>query len=117
MGDRANVLVKDSYDPGVYLYTHWGGSDLPLVLQSALSKQWRWDDASYLARIIFCEMIQGEERGETGYGISSVMGDGDNRVLVVDCSKQMVSYNNTQWSFVQYVNLIPEQIESVWDSV
>jgi len=73
MGDRRNVIIKD--DPkkvGVALYSHWGGSALPGVLRSALVRGLaRWNDAPYLARIIFCEMVRGAEMGETGFGISA----------------------------------------------
>jgi hypothetical protein len=58
MGDRANVYVHDGVEPGVYLYTHWHGSDLPEVVKVALAKQWRWKDSAYLGRVIFCEMIK-----------------------------------------------------------
>ena len=85
MGDRANVFMKEQYqeEGGVYLYTHWGGTDLPETVQSAMKKQQRWDDGSYLARIIFCQMIAGHEAGETGYGISATLGDGDDRILIM----------------------------------
>lgn len=29
MGDRANVYVHEGDQPGVYLYTHWSGHELP----------------------------------------------------------------------------------------
>lgn len=29
MGDRANVKVTSQYTGTVYLYTHWGGTELP----------------------------------------------------------------------------------------
>jgi hypothetical protein len=115
MGDRANILVKDSYDQnGVYLYTHWGGTDLPFTLQEALKKKWRWGDTSYLTRIIFCEMVKGEEEGETGFGISSKVGDGDDRILVVDDDKGTVSYNDKIWTFDEYIALDEEEISQVW---
>ncbi len=106
MGDRANILVKeDSNDNGVYLYTHWGGSELPVTLQNALKKKWRWNDAAYLTRIIFDEMTKDEHGQETGYGISSICGDGDDRILEVNCEKQTISYNKTIWTFQQFIDL------------
>ena len=61
MGDRGTVEIH-----GVYLYTHWGASDLIDVVREALAKKWRWDDESYLARIIFDTMLDGSHGTETG---------------------------------------------------
>lgn len=89
MGDRANVYVKDFNEgSGTYLYSHWGGTELPQIVQTVLAKRARWDDNPYLARMIFCEMVKDEVDGETGYGISASVGDGDSRVLVVDPNTQ-----------------------------
>ncbi len=92
MGDRANVFVTGwGGETGVYLYTHWDGTDLPETLRSALQRgQGRWDDVQYLARIIFCEMVAGLERELTGYGISSRVGDGESRILEVNVDSQVV---------------------------
>ena len=90
MGDRANVYVKDG-EGGVYLYSHWGGTELPGTLQQAMKRKLRWDDRAYLARIIFCEMVAGQERDETGFGISPDIPDGADRVLIVDCDKKTIS--------------------------
>ena len=106
MGDRANVFVKEQYgrEGGVYLYTHWGGTDLPETVQGAMKKKERWDDGSYLARIIFCQMVKGHENGETGFGISATLGDGDDRILVIDCDKQTVSIKDHSWTFQEFID-------------
>jgi len=112
MGDRANVKIRGFGD--VYLYTHWCGSELPGTLQRALARRQRWEDASYLARVVFCEMV-GEDGwcGELGYGISSTVGDGDDRVLTVDVDDQMVYWpDGTGISIKDYIELE----EPSWDS-
>ena len=97
MGDRGNVVVverdhRSGAETGrVYLYAHWGGWGLPERLQRALARRQRWSDGSYLARIIFCEMVRGAEDGETGFGISASLGDHDYPLLVVDPARQTVS--------------------------
>jgi hypothetical protein len=103
MGDRANVAVKSGEDI-VYLYTHWTGSELPALLQEALRRGIsRWDDPAYLARVIFCEMVKGAEKGVTGYGISASVQDGEDRVIVVDTDAQTVTIrNHPQLSFADY---------------
>jgi hypothetical protein len=63
VGDRANVVVQQGVKVSeVFLYTHWGGLELPAVVTKALQDgQRRWDDAQYLARMVFCRMICGTD--------------------------------------------------------
>lgn len=87
MGDRGNIKVGK-----VYLYTHWGGSEITEILKSALIRgKGRWNDEPYLTRIIFCEMIKDDVMGDTGYGISTVICDNEYPILDVDCAKQTVN--------------------------
>lgn len=105
MGDRANIKVCGAGN--VYLYTHWAGTELPGTLQAALERgKARWDDAQYLARVIFCEMVHGDEGELTGYGISGECCDGQDRILTVNVNKQTVSWPcGESISFGEYVNL------------
>lgn len=68
MGNRGQINI----DNEVYFYSHSGGDDVSLmeVMEKALKRKQRWDDAPYLARIIFCTMVKGREDGELGYGIA-----------------------------------------------
>lgn len=98
MGDRANIVMelKTGYEEDrpyglIFLYTHWGGTDLPGTLQTALKRRERWDDESYLTRIIFSEMIRGQERSETGFGISLRPSDNEHPYLRVNPDKQTVT--------------------------
>ena len=69
MGNRGNIKIEQS-DGALFLYTHWGGSDLCVTLATALDKgRSRWTDESYLTRIIFNE-LQGDDRSTTGFGIA-----------------------------------------------
>ncbi|KKN82303.1 hypothetical protein LCGC14_0311160 [marine sediment metagenome] len=98
MGDRGNIVIlqsgmrgRDSGDR-IYLYTHWRGSGLPDILAAALARSGnRWNDAPYLARVIFREMIRGDEEGVAGFGISTYEQDNENAILEVDCDKQEVN--------------------------
>ena len=92
MGDRANIAVVQHDGSRVWLYTHWDGYDLPEVLRAALDRgRDRWEDAAYLARIIFCQMTKGQEMETTGFGISTRICDNERPVLVVDCERGMVT--------------------------
>ena len=113
MGERAQVKIIDGWSGKVccYLYTHCGAWELPEVVQRALSKELRWDDEEYLARIIFCEMVKGDEDGETGYGIGSSQHGDIQRLVEVDCRGQgTVTIYETyrdkmrSWSFKDYID-------------
>ncbi|KKL14977.1 hypothetical protein LCGC14_2510200 [marine sediment metagenome] len=103
MGDRGNIVVH-----GVWLYTHWGGSDIKKDLQKALQRHLRWDDYIYLTRIIFDQM-KGNDFGETGFGISTKMCDNEWNILEVDCDHQVVIEKTEagqevkKWTFEEYV--------------
>lgn len=105
-----NTIKKNP--KGVYLYTHWNAGLLVENVQNALSKGWRWNDESYLARIIYDQMTLGEpEEQETGYGID-LAEHGDIEVLVtVDCFNQKITVkddvNGTKLdeAFTEFVKL------------
>jgi hypothetical protein len=89
MGDRANIVIRDNWpsDLGdreaVFLYSYWGGEELPETLRQGLSAaHGRWGDDSYLARVIFQTMI-GSDDGVTGYGISTRLTDNEYALLVL----------------------------------
>jgi len=104
MGDRANVQVIDN-DSNVFLYTHWNGTELPEIVKSAMVKgKERWEDGPYLTRVIFQEMIHGDN-GITGYGISSVIGDGEDRVIVLSIGKQTAWISGKAYSFDELIKL------------
>jgi hypothetical protein len=110
MGDRGNIAIKqetkDKADEPVYIYfySHWTGSALPLILQKALERgRGRWGDESYLNRIIFSEMIQDDVMAETGYGISTSLGDGGHAIVYVDHDEMTVTIDDKSWSFEEYL--------------
>ena len=110
MGDRANVHIE-----GVYLYTHWDGSELPFTVQEALKRcEDRWADGSYVARAIFCEMVKDDPMGTTGYGISHVLGDNEDEILKLDTDAQMVTIGEGSWPFAMFVELEQEEIAKYW---
>jgi len=87
MGDRGQVLILPDK---VYLYTHWGASDLEKTVQEALNHNWRWDDSEYLARIIFDTMISDDQGNETGFGIGTSLHTDVYKLVTVDCKNQTV---------------------------
>lgn len=69
MGDRAMAEIKT--DGGsLYVYTHWGGCDLPNEAKAAIqAARSRWGDNPYAARIIVDQLTKGGRDQETGYGL------------------------------------------------
>lgn len=114
MGDRGNVNVRESpYDKGVFLYSHWGGSDLLLLVKRALVRGAdRWQDTPYLTRIIFCEMLKGRHYndaedaldGTTGFGISTEECDPEHPTILLDISRQTIQVAGAVFTFHEYVD-------------
>lgn len=117
MGNGANILVKKSYDDGVYLYTQWDGSNVPSILKMALNRKVRWDNAQYLTRIIFDELTDGLNGEETGYGISSFVSSSKDRVLMVDVKHQLVMRGDSCLgaiiSFEDYIKMDVKEIKKL----
>ena len=129
MGDRANVRILQSsgqtrragdQPQAVFLYTHWGGSELAYVLQEALKRKERWDDEVYLARIIFAEMTKGQEKTETGYGIATSICDNEHQILTVDCKAQYIRIGPAghdpihRIPFKDFIEMSEEELDKVY---
>lgn len=101
MGDRGNIAIVQEAHEGkralIYLYSHWGGTGMTATLQAALKRgKSRWDDPAYLARIIFCEMIRGQEQELNGFGISNGICDNEHPILYVDPDAETVSLGTAE---------------------
>jgi len=99
MGDRANVLLHesefDAVNGGIYFYTHSGGWDLPEDLRKALTAaKPRWHDPQYAMRIIVSHLIGDDWRYETGYGLSTRMGDNSYPIIYVDFTHETVVFRS-----------------------
>jgi hypothetical protein len=107
MGDRGIVKMVGEGQPSLNFYTHWGATDLPAVVAEALKRgKGRWDDESYLNRIVFSEMIQDDVLSETGYGI--MVGDADYdawRYVTINHDTKTVEVSDFQksWSFDSFI--------------
>lgn len=104
MGARSNIVLdfnktkedgsKEEKFSKIYFYSHWGG-ELQKTLAQALKRgKGRWDDNSYLARIIFSEMIKDNIDGDTGYGISPYQTDNEYPLLFVDMVNNTIKEEN-----------------------
>jgi len=109
MGDRGQVEITGMHgsDASIYLYTHWGASELEHTVANALARGTsRWNDDEYLNRIIFSEMIQNELMDETGYGIGLGVHGDVYKLVVVNYSDntigiKQVNYDDVVWDWTQ----------------
>lgn len=97
MGTRGNILVHDGDKTrGVVMYRHWDADTvLPEVVKTGLKRgESRWDDFTYLARIIFTDLIRDDLDGITGIGLAASIKDvdGNDLILDVDCRNGVVTY-------------------------
>ncbi len=103
MGDRGNIKIVYSQGEPVYFYTHWRGSEIQDIVKTALARRERWDDDLYLARIIFSEMIKGNESAETGFGIGPFECEEGSPLLTVNTEKQTVTFKGKTVSFERFI--------------
>lgn len=103
MGDRGNVEMVYGEGQSIFFYTHWQGTELPQTVAKALEKgRTRWDDESYLARIIFQEII-GNDDDVTGFGIAPYVMDNEHDVVQVFTKLNVVKIGHLTWPFERYV--------------
>ena len=93
MGDRCNVAfkVREGDRERIFLYSHWGGSDMPEQVRNALiAAKGRWNDPSYCCRIMVSRIVLIHD-GETGWGLSLGVCDNDGYpILEVDIPEMKV---------------------------
>lgn len=117
MGDRGNIAIREAAGQEVNFYSHDLGSKLPHIVRKALARGERWDDPEYLARIVFCELIKGREREDTGFGISTARGDYNHPDVVMDMEHRTISYRSPETevelrkgTFDEFITLTQEQL-------
>lgn len=97
MGMRQNVKLTYSEGAPIYVYSHWGGgedpnnSPLAEKVRAALARNQRWDDESYLARIIMAEIIRDDLDDETGYGLAPYEIDPEFPTIEVNLPEQTIN--------------------------
>ncbi len=121
MGDRRNIVVEFSDTNSVALYTHWTGTGLGKTLKFGLTAgKHRWDDPTYLTRIIFSRMIERSLLEETGYGIepfttgSSMYCEASPGYdFLVKPETKTVEVNGKTFTFAEFCDLSNKQAEEL----
>jgi len=128
MGNHANIYIQDSTDPsdpGVTLYTHWDKDEIAQDLQQVLSRKQRWNHPTCLVRMIFSQMIRGNETSGMGYGIQGGLHQRNEPTIIVDTGKQTVSFvlgsdhpdkEAYTWSFGQFIQLHTDAVDVHWNN-
>ena len=69
MGDRAMAEIKTE-GGSLFVYTHWGGYNLPQDAKNAiLVAKPRWDDLPYATKIIVDQLIKEGRDLSAGFGL------------------------------------------------
>lgn len=105
MGKRGSIQFKYENGKSIYFYSHWKGDRLAEMVQRALKREKRWDDESYLARIVFCELVKGQESEETGFGISPYIIEEGSPLVIIQPSIQSVIVDKTKYTFAEFIRL------------
>lgn len=110
MSDARQVILWEAPErvPSLYLYSHWGGASLAAKVSAALtSGQSRWNDPSYLSRIIF-DHVTAEADPVTGVGlsISPTISDYDEDIHVMLESKR-IRIGDVTWEYDEFAALSP----------
>lgn len=130
MGSRRNIGIQQ--DEGwVWIYTHWGAERmLPIVQRALIRGNERWSDPSYLARIVFCQLLHDESaRGQdvigrypgllmstTSLGISTEPSDWNMpHIMLGSAGAVQIGFDwghpkNQAWSFDQFITLSAQQL-------
>lgn len=95
MSTRSNIRLTYSDGNKVVFYQHCDGDTLSDTLKAALKRgKGRWSDSTYLARIIFSEMIQNDVLGTMGYGIGTHVSEENWFTLDVNLADQTVEWTD-----------------------
>ena len=107
MGDKSNIVIQESNGNRIYLYGHWMGEDAINVVAEVLGRRQRWNDESYLARMLFSKMVEGDIDGETGYGISTYMCDNEYPIIVLEPATQTAVIEEYAWGEKTFTPITP----------
>jgi hypothetical protein len=116
MGDRAMAEIKTT-DGSLYIYTHWGGHDLPESAKEAIVKaKPRWDDEPYAVRILVDQLTKEGRDEETGFGLMLKPNaedeyNNDNPSVVIDLPEQkLLIYRDDKEDILLFRDLNKQKI-------
>ena len=109
MGDRGIVKLVFENSSQICIYSHWEGSNLVSLVREAIAKKWRWDDPTYLARIIVDYVTKSGRDKEDSWGLATSENDCDGTVaIVVYLARNTVNWDGIERSFESFLTRIEE---------
>jgi hypothetical protein len=108
------VEIISADNDSTFLYTHYLADSLVNIVYQSLKLGLRWDDADYLARIIFCRMVPPDQLlNDKGFGIGVRQYGDINLLITLDCRDQTITVissliKNKQkisMTFTEFLNL------------
>ena len=91
MGLRAQIEVKQQ-PHSVFLYTHWGADEiLQDVIKGMIKGKLRWNDPTYLTRILFDSIKKGDDSTKS-FGIGTFQAGDIEKLIIVDIEHQEIRY-------------------------
>jgi len=112
MGDRAMAEIITE-DGSLYVYSHWGGFELPDdAKQAIIAAQGRWDDDSYAVRILVDQLTKNGRDQETGYGLmlkpnaEDEYNDDNPSVIINLVDKQLTIFRDGDTEHISFQELI-----------
>ena len=108
MGDRSNIVIQEHTGNRIYLYGHWMGEDAIKIVADVLSQRERWNDAPYLARMLFNKMTEASPNdSSTGYGISTYLCDNEYPIIVIEPATQSAVLEEYGWGDKTFTPITP----------
>lgn len=81
----------------VYLYTHNTAASLVKDVHEVLSLRLRWNDADYLARMLFCKMVPPESWStDKGFGIGTQLYTDIDLLITLDIKHEMITVQSAK---------------------
>lgn len=97
----------------VYLYTHATADHLVADVYAALAARQRWDDADYLAKMVFCRMTPLEcWQSDGGFGIGTQLYADVNLLITLDTVRQTISIQSALDKQNKYVMTFDEFVKT-----
>jgi len=112
MGERVVFNFKQADGNYISLYSHWGETSMHEDLAHAIDKaRPRWNDETYLARILVSQLIGQDWDSELGYGLwaGTSRYEGETNVEI-DLSNKTVTDDSGTHSFDYFANYHREEV-------
>ena len=105
MGAQGNICIMNLDNKKYkYIYTHYLGDELPILLKRALSQtRGYWDDWSYLIAAIGYEILRRAEYTSSGFGLSEFPFNSSQEIIFVDITNQVIIVGSTSLTFDDYI--------------